>query len=53
MTPATAIDDATALSLGEIRNDSAWVGRDEDWYRIDVPADVGYLTVQPDWQPGR
>ena len=38
-------DDATTLALGEIHHDSAWVGRDEDWYRIDVPADVGYLTV--------
>ena len=39
------LDDATTLSLGEIRRDSAWVGRDEDWYRIDVPAEVSYLTV--------
>jgi hypothetical protein len=39
------LDNATPLPFGDIHRDSAWVGRDEDWYRIDIPADVGYLTV--------
>ncbi|MEJ7761933.1 MAG: VWA domain-containing protein, partial [Thermomicrobiales bacterium] len=35
---------ATALPLDHRVTDSAWVGQDEDWYRVDVPAGETFLA---------
>lgn len=37
--------EATLLELGTPVNESAQVGRDEDWYRVEVPADESALAI--------
>jgi Mg-chelatase subunit ChlD len=43
--------DATALSLGETRVDRAEILVDEDWYRLEVPADANTLRLDVEGVP--
>jgi len=36
---------ATVLPLGRRVTDSAWVGQDEDWYGVEVPAGESFLAI--------